>query len=713
MKISFSTLQELRYKHFHSLTQVNEWKDALWWVGNHLSLMSFYKMGERTAKRELSNSTFEVLVKSKTKIVTEKRVKSLLPFFLREENEGYFEGNPIFEEIKKEQRITHAELINRGFSSRKVTMETAKMRKDWLILVERQGKTKTYHYWKRIQENEKRSVRIVLIELFKTFGYLTLEGISFFSGLPEYKFMGDLMLLEREGMIWRPFKLTHKKEVFALTGIMEGENEDESAMVLDDADPLVELIWIEEKKAKRNTTVLLKNGKIAATFKIRLKKSEMTISDLVWSDFPLDEVIKYLEQWGQERGYKAKIDYRQSKMGISSKDTVLFLLNKGYEKTAEGLVFTKFKKRDNEVSGMFTLERSNSWLLRHHFLEIKSEEDVFRRVMQINSLESIAFRIFKRPQLTESGMGIGIGANGRLGIMKREHLLAYATIARPSYSPTLLDEQIMALLRKYPGMSLSELQEELNMPYTKVIQRLRYLERKYQVKRLGVEILDDEFTQWEIFDYEEQFSLKQAKEYLLLELLKHQLPLTVTQISRYFGWTYQEVRKLEKDMSRRGVIETGNFISYPKNENQIAYGQVIEELRRTSVMDQEIRFLPFSDPISILYLPTEIERNPFLQPKSLSEFENGYMVFHGSLIVGYLTKEVIGDGYFANFKVLRHWTKRENIINALVRFNELNRKIWGIEGVLGKINGKSPIKMYGREIIEELDRMGIKADYLT
>lgn len=725
MKISLKQYQIKRYHYFITEVVEKDWREGIWWTGSPTSLIGFYGMKDGTAKRQLKLDTYEVQTPLGLRFIGKQRLTRLFPLFIRREAEGIFRGDPIYEAIKREGTLSHNDLTNLGFQSKKVTSVLSDLRRDWIVVTEHKGKETIFHHWTEFLEETQNheNLEVILHDLFNVFGYMTLDGISLFLGIRPYYFVNTLTALERDGILYRPFKISdNKKDVFALKEEIPSENFDLPIreMVLEDTDALASLLFYEEGRPLGNRAVFIKDGQPIAFFKLKLKRKEISVSDFFWTSSSIDEVQRGIKSWGERHGYKAQIDYRNSSMGKITIYAIQTLLEKGYKLEGEYLELKKGKEIVNSPVSGIDRNKCFSWLFLNQLKPFKSEEEIIRNIIQLNSLDCITLRLGRIPNLDGIEAVLGRGGNGRLGIMLPTTFCAFSNLDTKEIDFTIADQRILKLLESFPGISASELSSQLNLSYPKVIQRIRFLEKRYRIFRLGLNAFDENSANWAINPYFGTMEESEAENFLVSKLLQDQLPLTTTMISRYFGWHFSRIEKVLSRLEADGMVKRGHFVQYPDDEIQFGWNGRIKEIKNTEIITDGLFFIPFEDPISIIYFPMLIQLYPSLQPRSLEEFENGFMIFKGSIPIGYISKSTVNYvgpssrrvRYIANLRVLNEWLVKEELIFIFDKFINNYYDIWGIWGAVGEVNGKSLVKIFGEEIQTEFEMRGLDTEFI-
>ncbi len=717
MKISLREFQKVRYKYLSSQLENKNWKEGIWWTGTPTSLMGFYGMNETVSRRELNRETYEIHTPLGLRVTGKERAKRLLPFFAKPENENFYRNDPIFEAVVANGKITNSDLISQGIQPRTITKTISELKRDWIVIVERKGKERIYHHWKSlIEEKKEEDLENILLDMFNVFGLMTIDGISLLLGIRPYYFINILTAMEREGVLYRPFRLIEgKKDVFGLIDALNPENLIErpvmDRVVLEDTDALASLILLEEGKTLGKKAILLLKGIPHAFFQLNLKRKKLSIRELEWLSGSVEEAQEGIKTWGERMGFVAEIDYRNSKLGKFTIDTLNRLLERGYKKIKGSL---ELKKENlHHIGGENYTSRTLgfNWVLRKQFLTFKSEREIIEQVIQLNSLDCLALRLGRTPNMDGVEARIGRGGNGRVGIMALRTFQAFSNVDQKEIDYTLADKKILETLNSYPGLTASELSSQVNLPFSKVIQRLRFLERRYRVARLGNRQFDDTEANWEINHLLGTMDSETARSYLITKLLEGQMPLTTTMISRFFGWDFRSIEKTLESLEQEGKIERGHFIRYPGKEEQFSFRGRIDEIIKEETIEEKLYFVPFGDPLAIIYFPLVMELFPALQPRSLAELENGLIVFKGPEPIGYISKTNVNHlgqfgkriGYVANLRIRREWLNFDEVIGIFHELISEYYEIWQQWGAIGWINGKSIRTLFGEEGIVEME----------
>ncbi|RMG37574.1 MAG: winged helix-turn-helix domain-containing protein [Methanobacteriota archaeon] len=723
MKIPRKEFQKIRFRCFLDQLENKDWREGIWWTGTTTSLIGFYGMKETDAKKQMNWETFEIQSPLGSRIIGKQRLLRLLPFFIKFDSEGFYRGNPIYEELETKRTVSHRELIEKGIRPKEISKIVTELKRDWLVVIEKKGKDRIYHHWKVfLGEKGKENLENIIYDLFSVFGMMTLDGISMFLGVRPYYFTNVLTSMEREGVLYRPFRLREgKKDVFALTGIMDSVVDKESVqdVVLEDTDALASQIFLEEGKALGNKALLLHEGIPQAFFRINLKHKKLSISELEWIHGSVEEAQERIKRWGVKNGFNAEIDYRSSKLGMLTTHAIKHLMEKGYRISQGNLELIKGKTIKKEEIGHLDRTKGFDWLLKKQFLDFRSEQDIVNHVIQLNSLDCFAFRLGRKPNLEALDAKIGRGGNGRVGIMEIETFRAFSNVNQEDMKSTLIDKKIMKTLESYPGLTVTELSSQLNLPFSKVVQRVRFLEKRYRIARLGFLSFDDTTANWEINSLYGTMDENIAKGFLLDKLLQHHLPLTPIMISRFFGWDFKTVETTLDLLDNKGIVEKGQFIKYPDEDLQFAYKGRSDEIKKEKHVKDEMYFIPFEDPLSIIYFPMMIQLFPILQPRSLTELNNGMMVFRGSNLIGYISMSNVNHiaesgqriRYVVNLRIRKEWINRDEVLNIFQNFIQQYNDYWGSWGSIGKINGRTLRGLFGGEAILDAEARGLNMEF--
>ncbi len=703
--------------------------DAIWWTGTPYTLMNYFKMSKwQTTK--MFQDIYEVSINKSTRYIGKSILQLLWPLRINSDNESLYDQNPVWKLVCDQGPISIQDLKQSGLKMREITKELSLLANDWLVVVQVRGKEKTvcpYFSWEGIlQKGEKQDhIRHVMSQLFRSFGFLTLDEIRYFLGDKSNNFQQTLVEMMRENRVSRDVKLMDARLEFFRWSEADLESEhidDCEYFVANTSDPLVELLLLERIKLKSPYYVIMENGIPKAQFRIKQKKKEIEVTDFRRIDRKNTfdpNTLNRLNEWCIEHGFKLVVDYRDSLLGKASINAINLLLKRQYEWSGDSLILSRHGKAKPRAKFEMDYTNGIQWLLGHHFSGIKNALEALEVTLQANTPMSLFIRAgHKWNEIDPTKACMIFGANQRFGLISLKNLSNFVASYNKQIELSIMDKQILQTIEKNPGISTYDIMDNLNLSLTKLLQRILYLERNHRILREGIFNLKPENATWVPMSEKIEDRLPtqaEASENLLIQLLSHQLPLSTIQISRYFGWTFQFIEMLLENLMKKSIVEKGHFIDFGYTEYQ--YKLISADYDKNVNTEREVYFAPFSDPLGILYLPQLIENNPILRPNNLREFEQGELIFVGGNLIGYLTRRTTNflsnSGelveFITDFRLLPEWISDTIIFKIFDAHYTLHSQMQNGKGAIGKVNGKH-IKELNPDLIFLAETSGYVVD---
>ncbi len=706
---------------------------GIWWTNNLLSITTRVEIKEYFAKKIFNNNCAEILVKNNPKRLSLSILHLLLKLHISDANKP--EGGEILKLLKRESNLTNTEIAAKiGKTSTKTRQELTNLQKSFLVIpMFSRGKK---HYWEshsllKHLDTSKKSIlpdlkedliKFAIVELLKRYRILSIGQLADFLLLSKFALANPIKQLTDEEIIERGMYLTRGvSEYFRLSDDEETNESTFSRIIVDPSDALHSILMEEIQPAPRkNLSFYILNFKIVAQFKIKLLSSKRTLiltnfQGLKNEQTPIQQILQNISNWAEGLGYKMDIDFTSGQLAKESALIFSTIISRGYIHSNEKLVLSKYEKPKKSSKMIYTTTYYSKLLKLQtgHFEDIM---DLLSNVGPLHSKLSFSNRGINVTDEKISACNLVYAFNNRLSFVTPQQAAEIKLLFPQKPNLHFLDQKIIRELSRIEqngGTSPSsyELEAMLNIPFKSFVQRLKFLEKYHLIKRVPTLLSNFELLKWRTYESGlEHLGLTKSKsmERQLLMLLNRNLPLSTIQLSRYFGWTFQELDNLLSKLLR--VDKIALFEVEDSDDKYYTTPQTLNFLNSTTEDPNNplVQIYPDNDPLTILYLPDLIIENPSLQLPAQKMSGEVFSIYYNSNLIGYLIKYIKNNvqlysqqserddqiyDYNFDLTLLSQFLSPEVVLNVTEKFIQVNNEM-GDEAQLSLINNKEPSEYF-------------------
>lgn len=514
-------------------------------------------------------------------------------------------------------------------------------------------------------------LKFIILLVLERYPFLHVDQIAYLTQIHKYDLARPLSQLTRSSEIKRGITIKGSPdELFLIEEKAEEEIDwgEAPSFVLEKRDALVEILKLEREIDHRDGDYwLFSQGLPQAEFNLikingrkRYKLGEFRV--ISTSTLDTQQILQIMSDWArQSRIYlEINIEDKEARLAIRF---VQLLQSRGYQLVDESLMLRvqetspkagASRQKSYKKKG-YSLQQLGGWYREKQFLTGTrdiTELDIVNQLVQVDEIKSIAYRKGTKPEdLDLGGLIYTYGINFRTGFTVRNYfqdiILAYPKIPDMSFLDKKIETNIVE------GKTTKELISILGKNATDVKRRLQQLERSRVIRRDTTKDLSTENCLWipvahnlnEINRGDGKRNLAHLGN-LLVNFLSSHIPLTLEQLSQFFGYTPKYLEEIKNKLLRRGEIVEGYYMQN-QMEAQISTANIIEEIEKYLGKEEEeevdsghnIDILPFSDPIATLFIKQLLLRHIELQPTKRYHLESEWWIILWSGVpVGYLVK---------------------------------------------------------------------------
>ncbi|MCE7736662.1 MAG: hypothetical protein GPJ54_17395 [Candidatus Heimdallarchaeota archaeon] len=518
-------------------------------------------------------------------------------------------------------------------------------------------------------------LKTIILLVLERYPYLHVEQIAYLSQIHKYDLARPLSQLTRSGEIKRGITINDSPDELFL--LEEKENEDINweevpYFVLEKRDALVEILKLERDIDHRDGDYwIFTQGLPQAEFNLNKIKGRKRYKlgefrGISTATLDTQQLLLVISEWAKQSRIYLEINIEDEEARLATR-FVQLLQERGYQFVDESLILRVQEKtpkpgirpKSYKKKG-YTLQQLGGWYREKQFLTgTKSIEeiDIIKQLVQVDEVKSIAYRKKVKPEdLVLGDLIYTYGINFRTGFTTENYfqdiLLAYPKIPDMGF----LDRKIEASIGE--GSTTNEIVSKLGKNATDVKRRLQNLERSRVIRRDTSKDLSTENCLWIPASYNlKEINRGDGKRNpahlgnLLVNFLSSHIPLTLDQLSQFFGYTPKYLEEIKNKLLRRGEIVEGYYLQN-QVEAQISTPKIIEEIEEYLEREEEeemeddeneiknnIDILPFSDPIALLFIKDLLMKNVELQPTKRYHMESEWWIILWSGVpIGYLVK---------------------------------------------------------------------------
>lgn len=663
-------------QEMHAPTRNNSGKylmevlDRAWWVQGKHGILARVSTSIRAPLKILEKSgATKILLDNTFRMLT---VPNYLHFTLHQDTEIMDEE--IRDILEKEEKISRLEL------SRLLNIEPRKL--DYRIKRELKKfslinydniiwRTDTFSQGMNYKLGGKSPDRLDINEIYTEvirmvllrYPYLSVEQLSYLTGIHEYDLARPLTTLTRVGDILRGITRDESPDEYFVCkeySKQEIDWEEVPVFILEKRDALVEIIKLERYFNTRdgNFWIFIK-GLPQAEFNLDKVKGKR---EYQVTHFALlktcterrDQIFKLLFEWAIEQNVKIDINI-QDGYAITAKKLVQTLLSRGYVLNNDVLTLTRVANQQEEGKKTqprklgYTWQDVGIWYRKKQFLSEHNQnaDHVIATLVQLDSINSLAYRMRKSPGSISMDQSIyWFAINFNLGFTSIE-LIQDILFAYPKLHD--LKYQDRTIINYLPGTT-REISERSGQILSDVRKRLFFLERARIIRR---DITNTETCTWMEFSDGLGFIVNRgdgkrsnsAISDLILKYLAVHIPLTLLQLSQVLGFSVKELTPIKNDLLRSGKIVEGYYLDF-EQDTQLTIPELLEEMQHheeegeDNEFEDSIDILPFSDPIAVLHTRSLLLRHSELQPRERYHPDSEWwLILWNAEPIGYIIRQ--------------------------------------------------------------------------
>ncbi|MHA2090484.1 MAG: hypothetical protein ACW98K_06455, partial [Candidatus Kariarchaeaceae archaeon] len=448
------------------------------------------------------------------------------------------------------------------------------------------------------------------------------------------------------------------------------------------------------------------------------------------STLTIPECLTQLENWATINGIPLEIDiYDSPKTELIIKITQL-LTKRGYKQDASDLILNTRRRIQSGQSTSWL--KLGSWHRTVQHLDIGTDPaELFKNHIQFDDLQSIAIRLNLPPsQINVKDLVYTPGIHYRLGFIHKAHLKHIIDAWPRNADLSLLDREIVREVQQ--GKNIKQISLSLDKSPRQVTQRLRFLETIRKVRRKFPGTLGLEECLWIPFEtgLDEIVipTIEKRSDRALLVListfLKCNIPLTITQLSKFFGLTKEEIVTLKSRLIADEQVIEGYFLEGVEeiqltssntpdfltiDQTDVELGQEDEELVSSNL---RIDLLPAKDPVTKLHLTPLVMGDASLIPTEREPpGSETWIVFWDGVPVGYLLKipkKMRNIDYELDIRITMNKASIPIISGTIENMITLMRAWYNQEGSIKSINGLSAIDKHWKPLHFLIESLGIE-----
>jgi hypothetical protein len=601
--------------------------------------------------------------------------------------------------IEKDGIIDRHDLANKlSTSTRQLDYRIRKEVKNWNVF---KLDNQIWHWSSFLQKFEHLTQKgskseiqqITLEKILHSYPFLSLDQLSFLSGINKYDLTNPLLDLAGSRNVITGIDLKESSEELISKSLIDLSTinwKGTSPFVLEKEDPLVEIVKTERNFQSGNGNYwIFVHGLPQAEFNFRKQKDKkVSIEEfrrLPTAELEIPELLTELEDWGRLNSISLDINVRNNPLVDIAVDTTKLLLERGYKLDKTDLVLRSRRMMKGRTS--LTWSKLSHWHRTvQEFNSSKSPYSLLEHFTQLDDVQSISSRLNVSPkEVTFDNVIYCPGIHYRMGFVPKSkiHLLVAGWPKTPKIR--LLDREIMRVIDEFPTANI--ISSKLGKPVSTIVKRLRYLETVRLIRRQLPGFLDITSCQWIPFltdlpddlpmDLEEK-SIP-ALTSLFESILANNVPLTISQLSRYFGLTKEEINVIKRDIEKRGGIIEGYFLEGEK-EVQLTLPDTLdilnakvqeEELPENDFSSfQRVDLVPETDPLTVYHLNPLLLSDPTLLPTERQPANSEtWLIFWDGIPAGYILKiprDMEHDKYELEIRVAKNMSN-ETVISGIIQ----------------------------------------------
>ncbi|MHA2252383.1 MAG: hypothetical protein ACXAD7_18600 [Candidatus Kariarchaeaceae archaeon] len=697
--------------------------DHAWFIIGNYGFQARCSTNLRTiGSRLLKDGNLSMPVRKKNRILT---VSTFLTLLKTNRKPGL--DDELLSLVKDEGMIDRYDLASKlDIPIKKLDYRLRKEISNWnLIKIDQQ-----IWYWssfeKMHEQSDKKGTKLesmkkAIVDVMKLYPYLTSEQISFLTGIIPVDLARPLIELTRTNNITRSITRDESPDEIFTIGTPDISSvawDKIRPFVLEKGDALVEIIKLERFFDCGNGDFwLFVAGLPQAEFNLRRKtKSRIykieALQSLSTANLDLSEIQNSIQQWADERGITIEITMQNIPVSKLIMSTIQMLVDRGYAIEDKDLVLRTHKVVKKSQS--ITWDVLGSWhKKKQEFGSKATTQELLLKFVQFDDIQSIAYRMNIPPsELDLKDIVFIAGIHYRLGFVHKKHIrqivAGWPRIARP----TMLDRDILREVND--PVALNQLVLRLGRASSEILRRLRYLEGVRLIRRKIPGDLDITKCSWISFQSDlpdigslitDNRSLASIAE-LLENILANNIPLTINQLSRFFGITADQIEPIKNELLKNSKIIEGYFLE-GEAELQLSLPSILDiiEMKSDILVDNDeeedeepastvfrVDIVPESDPLTIYHLNPLILSDKNLFPSERQSLNSEtWMILWDGIPIGYLVKINTRSGmidYDIDIRIIQQMATIPVLSGVIQKMISLMRSWYNIEGKIRSINNE-------------------------